>query len=105
MQKALANFEKLDPLYQDWLKDKIQNPLKEVEKYLIMVSTVQPGGHREKAHRIFAEALKRFFESAGLNITLTTESPFVSIFASCVNLDNDAARVTLNRFFKQEQIS
>lgn len=97
LDNALGTFETLTPVSKEWLETEVSQPMETALQALTFVLSSKPGGHRERAHEEFAESLQRYFQSAGLPVSMSEESPFVCIFAECIGMDPESAKTTLMR--------
>jgi len=95
LEAAAGLMDSLSPTYKDWLSSEVAIPVERSARAIKFIQSISPGGHRQKKNAQFAFSLKQFFESEGLPIVNSNESPFVCIFAHCVGMDQEAARTTL----------
>ncbi len=96
---ALIELDSLSDIEHEWHTE-IRKLIERARDGLEFSLSARPGGHRETAHSQFARSLRRMFEGENLPIVISSESPFVCLFAHCVGMDPLAAKTTLLRMRK-----
>lgn len=102
LQDAKTLIAECDPWFHKGggMDELVTQRIDKAAQFLKWVTTNYPGGHREPpAHARFIDALRRFFISEGLPITLSDESPFVTILGHCIGQDGGNARQAIIRIY------
>ena len=90
----------LPALHQTWFAQDVVAPVQRALGAVTFALNQQAVQPKQNAHKALNDALQRLFEAEGLIVTISLESPFVSIFAHCTSMDLDVAKTTLNRIRK-----
>lgn len=106
LKEALDVIDSMDELDRTWFSETYE-VIAAQERLMGLVVMSNRGGHREKSHQRFIEALRRFFISEGLQITLSESSPFVLIVSHCIRSDStcldgkpETAKRIISRLYK-----
>jgi len=97
LEAAAALIEDAPEPWPAWLADDVTEPVKRSSQAIKFVLNGNPGGQRQRKHLEFAETLRRYFESEGLNVALSEGAPFVNVFAEAIGMEPETARTTLRR--------
>ncbi|WP_312320786.1 hypothetical protein [Stenotrophomonas sp.] len=85
-----------------WLNPDVIEPVARAAWHLnSCINTYRPG--KSVAHRQFWNELNRYFEAEGINVTLSSTSPIVMIFAECTELTPESAYHAAKNFRKVQK--
>lgn len=86
LQEALGVIDSMDELDRTWFSE-VHEAIAAQEHLMGLVVGGNRGGDQDNAHQKLINAVRRFFVSEGLKITLSESSPFVRIVSHCIRPD------------------
>lgn len=111
LKDALGVIDSMDELDRAWFSE-VREVIAAQELLMGLVVAGNRGGDRDKAHHKLIYAVRSFFVSEGLKITLSESSPFVRIISHCIRPDPtgdlvgnpDVAKRTISRLCKSADL-
>lgn len=109
LEKAMGLINECDPWFHlgGGMDELVTQRVDKAAQWLKWTTINYPGGHGEKANSRLIDALRAFFVSEGLKITLSESSPFVRIVSHCIRSDStclegspDTAKRIISRLYK-----